>query len=344
MPISSHSSVVFSPLRACSVNQSRPYFDASLATCRAQLLPLLGLGEGVSVCLLTVGEPGPPGATCCADGDVDLGDRAVVRRGHGVLHLHRLEHQHGVARRHVGAGSTATTLTTVPGIGASRLPLATASAGSVNRGAPATSATSPGPSRRRPRRRRPRRRTPWRTPSTSRITRSARTSTTGHAVDDVAVAGAPPLDHDVVVAVEAGALRLARPRCASRPGSAAGRCGRPRRSARATAAASASTGRASVAGAAPKPAVGEEGGVTSPATNTGSPQHRDQLVAVGGDPWMRARAAARPRASGRRSRVGAWRRPWRASRRSGRDSSPEPTPRRPRVDADPGRVAGISKR
>ena len=29
--------------------------------------------------------------------DVDLGDRAVVRRGHGVLHLHRLEHEDDVA-------------------------------------------------------------------------------------------------------------------------------------------------------------------------------------------------------------------------------------------------------
>ena len=42
-------------------------------------------------------------ARTCSGGDlraglyVDLGDRAGVRRGHGVLHLHRLQDQHGVA-------------------------------------------------------------------------------------------------------------------------------------------------------------------------------------------------------------------------------------------------------
>ena len=59
-----------------------------------------------------------------------------MRRRHGVLHLHRLEHEHGLARASTSAPFSTATLTTVPGIGASRLPLATASAGSVNRGLP----------------------------------------------------------------------------------------------------------------------------------------------------------------------------------------------------------------
>ena len=133
--------MVFSPLRAFSVKYSRPYLPGQLGDLLAELGALLGLGErghvlsaGVSLGSTSVDDGQDfSGGDLRAGPDVDLGDRAGRRRGHGVLHLHRLEHEDDAPAATCWPASTAT-FTTVPGIGASRLPLATASAGSTKRG------------------------------------------------------------------------------------------------------------------------------------------------------------------------------------------------------------------
>ena len=114
MPIASHRSVVFSPLRAQRVKYSRPYDDGQLGHLPAQGLALLGLGEAAhdsfsSVSLVASSvEPvettasTSPAATWCADRD-EVADDPVGGCADRVLHLHRLEHQHGLSRGDLGA-------------------------------------------------------------------------------------------------------------------------------------------------------------------------------------------------------------------------------------------------
>ena len=105
------------------MNHSRPYLPASLATClrsswrssvSVNVAHACSSSSFVNYGQDLAGRDLRPGL------DVELGDRAVGRRGDGVLHLHGLEHEHDVARLTSSPSATAT-LTTVPGIGASRL-------------------------------------------------------------------------------------------------------------------------------------------------------------------------------------------------------------------------------
>ena len=105
--------------------------------------PLVGLGErGLLGHADSPSVRSAPTVYDCQDGaggDLlphghgQVGDRPVVRCGDGVLHLHGLEDQDGLARGDLGAGRDAQA-DDGPGIGASSEPLATASAGSRNRG------------------------------------------------------------------------------------------------------------------------------------------------------------------------------------------------------------------
>ena len=104
--------MVFSPARAFSVNQSRPYLPASLATCVRSSWRSSDSVNGVSVDVLMRwllrGIPRGfhdgedlAGGDLLAGGDVDLGDGARGRGGDGVLHLHGLEDEDDVARSDV---------------------------------------------------------------------------------------------------------------------------------------------------------------------------------------------------------------------------------------------------
>ena len=116
----------------------------------AQRLALLGLGERCVMLSprsrrssLSRPRPAPrPAATCAPGSDGSSVTVPACGAADGVLHLHRLEHQHRLAGRDRASPFATATRTTVPGIGASRLPLATASAGSMNRGT-TVSATCP---------------------------------------------------------------------------------------------------------------------------------------------------------------------------------------------------------
>ena len=59
-----------------------------------------------------------------ADHDADLADRAVVGRADRVLHLHGFEHRRAVSPARTSAPATASSRTTLPGMGASSEPAA----------------------------------------------------------------------------------------------------------------------------------------------------------------------------------------------------------------------------
>ena len=191
----------------------------------AQLLALLGLGEPMVMrLLLSTTARTSPAATCApAFTSIWVTDAGGAARSRCAASSSPRGRGPAARPRPAGPASTAT-LTTVPGIGASRLPLATASAGSTNRGTRvsrdvaaravdvdgvAATATS----------------YVVRTPSASRRdARSGSRRRPREAVDGVAVAAAEPLDGRPPRTRCAAA---ARPRCARRPGCPAGRCGPP---------------------------------------------------------------------------------------------------------------------
>ena len=341
MPISSHRSVVLPPTRAFSMKYSRPYFEASLATCLRSSWRSSDSVNDASCCLLLSTTASTSPAATCVPGWMLISVTVPACGALTVCCIFMASSTSTASPAATSAPCSTRTLTTVPGIGASRLPLATASAGSTNRG---TRSAARGRARQSTSTALPCDRDVVRRAHAVGLERDLRGAGLDHrvAVDDVAVAAAVPLDDEV--ALELGALRLGRRRCATRPGCRAARCG-PRPPAR-PARSPPRLPRCSTA----RPPVVEPVGtpssrkavLTLPARNSGSRRmatSRSRLVTT---PWIFARLSAPASLRAACVRGSARRRsPWRASRRSGwrprcRTRSRSRRGSRPRV--------GISKR
>ncbi len=83
------------------------------------------------------------GVDLIADRDVELAHRARLARPHGVLHLHRLEHDERSAGGDRLPRPRPSTLTTLPGIGAVNAPLTAATFASGNRGRSTSASCAP---------------------------------------------------------------------------------------------------------------------------------------------------------------------------------------------------------
>ena len=191
-----------------------------LGDLRAQLLALLGLGERASRCCSFFGcfHDGQDlsGATC-APGWTLISVTVPAVGAVTVCCIFMASRTRTTSPAATSWPASTATCTTVPGIGASRLPLATASAGSTNRAAPVSARCPPGRRRRRPpcaagsgdRARRPPRTTSGTAVDLEASTRGRDSRpTTVHAVDDVAVATAPPTSTSSTVAPSSNSVRL----------------------------------------------------------------------------------------------------------------------------------------